>query len=172
MYILEQKSMSRLYRFFVHSRYSAQVRRNRLPECFTVAVWVESCHVHSSIPLIYNQVHIWRIFLFCALQWRHNERDGVWNHQALSKKTSKLRVTDLCLGNSPGTGEFPAQKASNAENVSIWWRHHGMLGRPVQLTILRYLRWWVVGWWQTGNKSPAICKVMKQVTDERDGVRQ
>ena len=27
-------------------------------------------------------------------------------------------------GNSPGTGEFPAQMASNAENVSIWWRHH------------------------------------------------
>ena len=22
------------------------------------------------------------------------------------------------------TGEFPAQKASNAENVSIWWRNH------------------------------------------------
>ena len=22
------------------------------------------------------------------------------------------------------TGEFPAQSASNAENVSIWWRHH------------------------------------------------
>ena len=27
-------------------------------------------------------------------------------------------------GNSPETGEFPAQMASNAENVSIWWRHH------------------------------------------------
>ena len=27
-------------------------------------------------------------------------------------------------GNSPVTGEFPAQRASNAENVSIWWRHH------------------------------------------------
>ena len=26
---------------------------------------------------------------------------------------------------SPETGEFPAQMASNAENVSIWWRHHG-----------------------------------------------
>ena len=25
---------------------------------------------------------------------------------------------------SPGAGEFPAQMASNAENVSIWWRHH------------------------------------------------
>ena len=41
-----------------------------------------------------------------------------------SKKTSKLCVTGLCEGNSPVTGEFPAQRASNAENVSIWWRHH------------------------------------------------
>ena len=41
-----------------------------------------------------------------------------------SKKTSKPRVTGLCEGNSPVTGEFPAQSASNAENVSIWWRHH------------------------------------------------
>ena len=40
------------------------------------------------------------------------------------KKTSKLRVTGLCAGNSPVTGEFPAQRASKAENVSIWWRHH------------------------------------------------
>ena len=35
------------------------------------------------------------------------------------KKTSKLRVTGLCAGNSPGTGEFPAQRASYVENVSI-----------------------------------------------------
>ena len=42
-----------------------------------------------------------------------------------SKKTSKIRATGLCARNSPGTGVFPAQMASNAENVSIWWRHHG-----------------------------------------------
>ena len=70
-----------------------------------------------------------------SLQLRHNEPDGVSNHQPRdcllnrlfrrrSKKTSKLRVTGLCAGNSPATGEFPAQRASNAENVSIWWRHH------------------------------------------------
>ena len=70
-----------------------------------------------------------------TLPWRHNERNGVSNHQRLdrllnclfrrrSKKTAKLRVTGLCAGNSPVTGEFPAQKVSNAENVSIWWRHH------------------------------------------------
>ena len=41
-----------------------------------------------------------------------------------SRKTSKLRVTGLYAGNSPVTGEFPAQRVSNAENVSIWWRHH------------------------------------------------
>ena len=41
-----------------------------------------------------------------------------------SKKTSKLRVTGLCAGNSPVAGEFPAQMANNAEIVSIWWRHH------------------------------------------------
>ena len=41
-----------------------------------------------------------------------------------SKKTSKLRATGLCAGNLPGTGKFPAQMVSYAENVSIWWRHH------------------------------------------------
>ena len=41
----------------------------------------------------------------------------------ISKKTSKLCVTGLCEENSPVTGEFPAQRATNAENVSIWWRH-------------------------------------------------
>ena len=36
-----------------------------------------------------------------------------------SKMTSKLRVTGFCE-----TGEFPAQRTSNADRVSIWWRHH------------------------------------------------
>ena len=60
------------------------------------------------------------------LQWRHNGRDCVSNHQPhdrllnrlfrrRSKKISKLRVIGLCAGNSPGTGEFPAQMASDAE---------------------------------------------------------
>ena len=37
-----------------------------------------------------------------------------------SKKTPMLRVTGL---SEPVAGEFPAQRASNAENFSIWWRH-------------------------------------------------
>ena len=39
------------------------------------------------------------------------------------KKTSKVGVTGPCAENSPVTGEFPAQMASDAENVSICWRH-------------------------------------------------
>ena len=35
-----------------------------------------------------------------------------------------FRVTGLCAGNSPVTGEFLASMASNAEIASIWWRHH------------------------------------------------
>ena len=41
-----------------------------------------------------------------------------------SMKTSKPRLTSLCDENSPVTGEFPAQKASNTEKVSIWRRNH------------------------------------------------
>ena len=71
------------------------------------------------------------------LQGRHNGRDGASNQQphdyllsllfrSWSKKTSKLCVTGLCAANSPVTGKFPAQMASNAENASIWWRHHAV----------------------------------------------
>ena len=75
------------------------------------------------------------VFGKSSLQWRHNGPDGVSNYQRhhcllsrlfgrSSKKRSKLRVAGLCAGNSPGTGEFPVQRASNAENGSIWRRHH------------------------------------------------
>ena len=74
----------------------------------------------------------WSLMFSCCinhyppLQWRHNKQDGVSNHQPHDwlfnrlfrrrlKKTSKLLVTDLCVGNSPVTDEFPAQRASNTE---------------------------------------------------------
>ena len=71
-----------------------------------------------------------------ALHWHHNEHDSIFNHWQLdclldrlfrhrSKKTSQSRITGLCEGNSLKTGEFPTQRASNEENISIWWSHHG-----------------------------------------------
>ena len=69
------------------------------------------------------------------LQWRHNDQDSVSNHQPhgcllnrsyrrIKENIKAPRHWPLC-GEFTGTGEFPAQRASYAENVSIWWRHHG-----------------------------------------------
>ena len=68
------------------------------------------------------------------LHWRHNDHDGVSNHQPhgcflnrlfrqIKENTKAPRRWPLC-GEFTGTAEFPAQRASYAENVSIWWRHH------------------------------------------------
>ena len=71
------------------------------------------------------------LYIVLSLQWRHNERDGVSNHQPhdcllnrlfKSQMTENIKAPRHCEGNSPVT----AQNASNAENVSMWWRHHAV----------------------------------------------
>ena len=90
-------------------------------EYFMVLVYLQS---NDTGRCRMNKKSTWAVGF--ALLWRHNERDGVWNYRRLdclpnrlfrrrSKKTSKLRATAFCEGNSPVTGEFPAQRASNAE---------------------------------------------------------
>ena len=87
--------------------------------------------VNFSMCFIFYHRH-WCIY---TLEWRHYGLDGLSNYQPhhcllnrlfkrRSNKISKHRVTGLCVGNSPVTGEFPAQMASNAENVSNWLRPH------------------------------------------------
>ena len=93
----------------------------------------------KAITGLFRKVDYKKPYRSVSLQWRHNVHDGVLNHQLhdclfnrlfrrRSKKTSKLRVTALCAGNSPVTGEIPAQRASNAENIFIddvplfWYR--------------------------------------------------
>ena len=97
-----------------------------------------------------------------ALHWCHNGLDSASNHQPHdcllkrllrrgSKKTSKLRVTGLCVGSSPETGESLAQRASNAENVSNWWLHHKLaifilFLRLVLFTSACAVPRWAQGW--------------------------
>ena len=110
----------------------------------TLIIWVviQGGRVVTRCPIIIRSkrdqgLGIWLAWrtLQMTLPWRHNEGEGVSNHQPHDcllnrlfrqrrKKTPKFCVTGLCAGNSPATGEFPTQRASNAENVSIWWRHH------------------------------------------------
>ena len=93
-------------------------------------------------------------YVSISLKLRHNGHDSVSNHQPhdcllnrlfrrRSKKISKLRVTGLRAGKSPETGEFPAQMASYAENVSTLWRHHVGTGRENYLCclIMSHLEW-------------------------------
>ena len=158
--------------------------------------WVGNMAISTYIAddkVTYNDV-IWAPRYLKSLHWRHNDHDGISNHQPngcllnrlfrrRSKKTSKLRVTGLCVGNSPGpvnsphkgsvtrkmfpfdgvimpsafrlfvqqfvqahineniniprhwplwresTGDrwIPLTRTSNAENVSILWRHHELV---------------------------------------------
>ena len=136
-------SWLKMYRAFCNSLFTIRSRPSAL---IVKSDWMKTCvctkHLHLvSLYVAYRlpckcgaktslgPVHVtgdWS--LNSTIQWSHNEQGGVSNHQPLSghrsKKTSQLRVTGLCEGNSPVTGEFAAQRASNAENVSIWWRHH------------------------------------------------
>ena len=82
--------------------------------------WSSPCLQMSLYLLIQQQAQIC-LQNDISLQWHHN---GFSKFRRRLKKTSKLRVTGLCAGNSLVTGDFPAQMASNVENVSIWWRHH------------------------------------------------
>ena len=103
-----------------------------------------------------NRVAIWWTYSILdfivgpplSLHWRHNKRNGASNHRCLdnllnrlftriSKKTSKLCTIGLCEGTPPVTGGFPSQRASNSENVSIWWRHHD--SSPTCWSILYHL---------------------------------
>ena len=65
--------------------------------------------------------------LATTLQWRHKERNGVSNHQpheCLVNRLFKAQIKENIKAPRHWPCEFPAQRASNAENVSIWWRHH------------------------------------------------
>ena len=97
-----------------------------LPCISYAGCWTQDCGSSSKLAVVlghrYSNSHVNQIHksnLYIPLEWRHNGFDGVSNHQPhvcllnrffkrRSQKTSKLRVTGLCAGNSPVTGEFPA----------------------------------------------------------------
>ena len=92
-----------------------------------IALWRKGTVISVNV----NRDPVLHSGLVKTLRRRHNGHDGVSNHQphhcllnrlftSRSKKTSKLRVTGLWAGNSPGTGGSPHIR----KNVSIWWRHH------------------------------------------------
>ena len=112
---------------------------------------------------------------------------GVSNHQPYdcllnclferrSKKTSRLRVTGLCEGNSPVTVEFSAQMASNAEKASIQWPYHVTPMNRVTMMPFRHLRIpYLTCWWfrDSSNKLPTLLyhKLQNAITKSNRGLR-
>ena len=78
------------------------------------------------------------ICTFLRVKNTHNEHDGASNHKphdcllnrlfrCRSKKTSKLRVTGLCAGKSPETGEFPPHKGPVTQKMLPYHVYRGAL---------------------------------------------
>ena len=59
------------------------------------------------------------------------------------KKTNQSSVS-LAFVRGPVTSEFPSQRASNAENVSIWWRHH-VLVLALEVIVHAPEKWLIIG---------------------------
>ena len=105
----------------------------------------------------FNQFDLWRFVAF-TLQWGHNGPNGVSNDQphhcllsrffrCRSKKASKLRVTGLCAGNSPMTGEFPAQWPVTRKMflfydiIMTWEQLHNVLHRTCMKHLFSLDHW-------------------------------
>ena len=81
-----------------------------------------------------------------SLHWRHGDHDGVSNHQPVysivySDADQRKHQSSASLAFVRGIHRdqwIPRTRASNAENVSIWWRHHvtaATAGQPRSLTL-------------------------------------
>ena len=124
---------------YFHKIFSTIDKNISVMGSWAVVVWFKYLTYAGCLKLMWGSAS--GLLCCLSLQWCHNEWDSVSNHRRLhcllncrsrcrSKKTSKLCVTGLFAGNSPVMGEFPPQKASNEENVSIWWHHHVWVNNP------------------------------------------
>ena len=119
--------------------------------------WLELITQTVEICLAYYQ------FLGVVLQWRPNGLDGVSDHQPYdcllsrlfshrSKKASKLRITGLCAGNSPVTGEFPhkgpvTRKMFPFDDVIMAWAHINQVMNLVSAPWLELSCKYSGDWW-------------------------
>ena len=119
---------------WVNNSEAGNLRRHRAHYDVTVMVQPELTIKTMAVIFYSSQLTSYLFYLMSITitskwaRWHSNRRrlGCLLNHlfRRKLKKTSKFRVTGLCEGNPPVTDGFPSQRASNAEDVSIWWRHH------------------------------------------------
>ena len=106
---------------WVNNGDAGDLRRHRAHYDVTVMILLHYIFTHMELDLGWNTG-----YFDCLLNSLFRRR---------SNKTSKLRVTSYYEENPPLTVGFPSQRASNAENVSIWWHHHGKYKSNVLLCL-------------------------------------
>ena len=97
--------------------------------------WVQDCSLSiANAPEILQSCTKSSIYIYITLQWHHSEQNGksaisrLFTQPLIQSADQRKNQSSAPLAfvrNPPVTGEFPTQRASNAENVSIWWHHHG-----------------------------------------------
>ena len=87
--------------------------------------------VHFSDEAVVTWIILFELTTTRQLHWRHKWARCCLKSPASWSFAHSFHVTDLCEGHLPVTGEFPSQRASNEENVSIWWRDHDLLSGPI-----------------------------------------
>ena len=125
------------------------------PSSFHIT-WSGDCAISSGCRRI--SCWCWHLLFYCKLRYSDAIKSMMPSHitgvsivsltvgSGADQGNIKAPRHWLCAGNSPVTGEFPAQKTSNAENASIWWRHHVFLGFVFIGCSVRYSNWYYARW--------------------------
>ena len=142
---------------WVNTREAGDLRRYR-GHYDVIIMWVNTgitirCSAVRQVSLLVQNGQCTLHSRHITLQWRHNGHDSVSNHQPhgcllnrlfrrRSKKTSKLCVTGLCVGNSPGPANSPhkgpvTRKMFPFDDVIMinrpWWQDYGGWWREVKI---------------------------------------
>ena len=99
---------------------------NELIDCGFPNHCFQSCFAAASTAWckMVNQFLWWDI----PIQWRQNEMSAMASQITSLAIVYSTIYSDADLGKHQSSASlaFPAQRASNAEYVSIWWRHHAL----------------------------------------------
>ena len=114
---------------------------------YSFHLWTPDLQMRSAHFTTWQEAMIAAPTMAAALKWRHNGCDCVSKHQRLgcllnrlfrlrSKKTSKLRTTGLCVGNSPVTASNPEMFPFD----NVFMRVTGLIMILLSIAINNHLR--------------------------------
>ena len=118
--------------------------------------------------------------IIIRLQWRHNEHDGVSNHQPhdcllnglfrrRSKVTSKLRITGLCAGNSPWLVNSPHKRPVTRKMLALWHHHQDIHDQNMVFNLIFQQRLVILR--EENSSSKDDINVMKSISSNEEDLK-